>query len=82
MYRGSVAAGFELHWYKLYIQPCRICLMVDWELDASNKKILIKIPCVKPNRKVDIFISRIFKSERPCINIFVNAFTLLTIYHL
>ena len=52
MYRGSVAAGFELHWYKLYIQPCRICLMVDWELDASNKKILMKIPFVKPNRKL------------------------------
>ena len=63
MYRGSVAAGFELHWYKLYIQPCRICLMVDWELDASNKKILKKIPCVKPNRKVDILISRILKSK-------------------
>ena len=42
MYRGSVAAGFELHWYKLYIQPCRICLMTDWELDASNKRNLNK----------------------------------------
>ena len=82
MYRGSVAAGFELHWYKLYIQPCRICLMVDWELDASNKNILIKIPCVKPNRKVDIFISRIFKSESLYMNICGNAFTVLTVYHL
>ena len=80
MYRGSVAAGFELHWYKLYIQPCRICLMVDWELDASNKRNLNKKSCVKPNRKVDIFILR--RAARPCINIFVNAFTLLTIYHL
>ena len=63
MYRGSVAAGFELHWYKLYIQPCRICLMVDWELDASNKRNLNKKSYVKPNRKVDIFISRIASSK-------------------